>query len=259
MSIYKKQEEELIKLINRGMMLLAKMAYDQNSLPKEQVEEFKNTLDNIIFVDAYNEWYTESLSVIKQLIPDRLENFISLYKNEKRKEILYDNYSIYDYMIGLTITTAFGETKRGPSDALKKMEQQCYILKSAQKKLHSYLFDLKEVVQAELFDSELDSAKELAKKGFFRAGGAVAGVVLEKHLWKVCGIHAINFKKKNPTIADFNDALKDGNVIDIPKWRYVQHLADMRNLCDHAKEREPTKEDVFELIEGVTKVTKTFF
>ncbi len=48
---------------------------------------------------------------------------------------------------------------------------------------------------ADLFDSELESAKELSKKGFLRAGGALAGVVLEKHLAQVMTNHGLKSKK----------------------------------------------------------------
>jgi uncharacterized protein (UPF0332 family) len=69
----------------------------------------------------------------------------------------------------------------------------------------------------------------------------------------------LSIKKKNPTISTFNDALKDSNVIDIPQWRFVQRLGDLRNLCDHDGDREPSKEEVTELIDGVEKLTKTVF
>ena len=39
----------------------------------------------------------------------------------------------------------------------------------------------------------------------------------------------------------------------------IQRLGDLRNLCDHNKQREPIKEDVYELINGVEKVTKTIY
>ncbi|CAH2399819.1 hypothetical protein MES4922_220074 [Mesorhizobium ventifaucium] len=41
------------------------------------------------------------------------------------------------------------------------------------------------------------------------------------------------------------------------QWRFVQHLGDLRNKCDHKKQAEPTKEEVLVLIEGVRKITKT--
>lgn len=115
------------------------------------------------------------------------------------------------------------------------------------------------MVQADLFDSELDAAKELHKRGFLRAAGAVAGVVLERHLQQVAENHELAIKKKRPSIADFNDRLKNADVLDVPTWRHIQRLADLRNLCDHSKDREPTSDEVVELISGVEKYTKSLF
>jgi hypothetical protein len=47
--------------------------------------------------------------------------------------------------------------------------------------------------------------------------------------------------------------------LDVPTWRQIQRLGGIRNLCDHNKEREPTKDEVIELIGGVDKVSKTLF
>ena len=123
----------------------------------------------------------------------------------------------------------------------------------------SSLFDIRQIVQADLFDSELESAKALVKHGFLRAGGAIAGVVMERHLAEVCENHAIQLRKKTPVIADFNDELKKAEVIDVPQWRFNQLLADIRNLCDHNKNTEPTNEQVTDLVDGVMKLTKTLF
>jgi hypothetical protein len=114
-------------------------------------------------------------------------------------------------------------------------------------------------VQADLFDSELEAASELAKRGFTRAAGAIAGVVLEKHLGQVCANRNIGMKKTNPTISDFNDALKKAEALETPDWRFIQHLGDIRNLCDHNKATEPSKDQVADLIQGVGKVLKTVF
>jgi uncharacterized protein (UPF0332 family) len=82
-------------------------------------------------------------------------------------------------------------------------------------------------------------------------------VVLEKHLSHACDGHSLKSSKKHPSIGDLNQLLKDSGVIDTAKWRFIQHLADLRNLCDHKKDREPTKEDIAELVEGVGSVIKT--
>ncbi|MCK6463160.1 MAG: hypothetical protein L6Q29_05095, partial [Candidatus Pacebacteria bacterium] len=62
---------------------------------------------------------------------------------------------------------------------------------------------------------ELEAAKELSKHKFTRAAGALAGVVLERHLGQVCENHGLKITKKNPGIADLNNALKESDVIDI--------------------------------------------
>lgn len=84
----------------------------------------------------------------------------------------------------------------------------------------------------------------------------LAGVVLEEHLQRICLSHQIRVTKKNPTIADLNDLLKT-TVIDVPTWRFIQRLGDIRNYCGHRKERDPTKDEVQELIDGVEKIIKT--
>ncbi|MGH1510164.1 hypothetical protein [Ralstonia solanacearum] len=107
--------------------------------------------------------------------------------------------------------------------------------------------------------SELEAADHLAKSKFFRAAGALAGVVLERHLGEVCTARKIAISKKNPTIGDFNEGLKAENVIDIPQWRFIQHLADIRNICDHARTPDPTPDQVTDLISGAKKIVKTVF
>jgi hypothetical protein len=232
------------------------MADAQRQLPadiKMGLEQANTKLPH--FDIEYDTWYSEALRVVKQIIPDRAEDFIKQYKDEKRKTIDRTTYVISDYLRGVVIED-WG-TRIDQSAAVQKMQMQYSILSSAKKRFESALFDIKEVLQAELFDSELDVARELMKKGFFRPAGVVGGVVLEKHLGRVCGDHGIKNRKSHPTISDFNDGLRDGGTIDIPMWRFIQHLGDLRNLCVHNKDREPTKVDVLELVEGVEKVIKT--
>ena len=140
-----------------------------------------------------------------------------------------------------------------------RFKTQFEILESVQSRFESSLFDIAQLVRADLFDSELEAARELTKQGFLRGAGAIAGVVIEKHLAQVCSNHNVTIKKKDPTINDFNDALKNCVVIDIPTMRQIQRLADIRNLCDHNKHREPTKEEVIELVDGAEKLCKTLF
>ena len=203
---------------------------------------------------SYQRWYTEAYLVIEQLLPGRLTEFEQLYKGDgRRNSINRYTYTIQDLLTGIEV---------GPDTlaaAMLRLLNQLAILESVEARFESSLFDIRQLVQADLFDSELDAARELTRSGFLRAGGAVAGVVLERHLGQVAANHGITTRKKNPTIGDFNDILKDGGVLDVPAWRQVQRLGDIRNLCDHNKERDPTKDEVEELIDGVEKYTKTLF
>ena len=254
-------KEELWNLRKKGNHLYLSMIDDVRGLPadfKKDLKKNKIKLPN--FKSEYDTWYSESLSFIKQILPDRYADFIKQYKDEKRKEIDFLTYGIADYLLGI-ITTSPGGTNviADGSAAVGKMEIQNSILKAASKRFESSLFDIQEVLQADMFDSELMVTRELVKKGFIRAGGAVAGVVLEKHLGHVCEMHGYKSRKKHPSISDYYQFLKENDVIDTPKWRSIQHLGDIRNLCDHSKDREPTNEDVLELVEGVEKVIKTVF
>jgi predicted transcriptional regulator len=97
------------------------------------------------------------------------------------------------------------------------------------------------------------------KKKFFRGAGAIAGVVLEKHLKQVIENHNLSTKKKHPSIADYNDLLKKEEIIGTKNWRFIQHLGDLRNLCDHNKDKEPTNDDIQSLIDGIKKIIKTIW
>jgi len=64
---------------------------------------------------------------------------------------------------------------------------------------------------------------------------------------------------KHSTISQLNELLKKNNVTEMATWRFIQHLGDLRNLCDHKKSEDPTKDQIYELVEGVRKITKTVF
>jgi len=210
-----------------------------------------------VFASAYQHWYSEAVSLVRQLMPDRLADFARLYERPKnRKEITVENYRIEDACQGLKVTF-LDEVKVDSSAAVSLLEQQKAIVEAIKRRFDSSLFDIKQLVQADLFDSELDTARELLAHKFARAAGAIAGVVLEGHLKQVCDTHQI--PKKSGTISVLNDALKAANVIELSQSRHIQFLGDLRNKCGHKNASDPTVEEVTDLIDGVAKVIKTVF
>ena len=259
---------DLDALVRSGELLYLAIQYKifphdyRNALRKSKGFEEEEDIDKAVnrlpsFIREYQAWYSEAKVLIKQILPDRLEDFVRHYeKPRSRKTLTFENYRIADYLEDLTVIVSSGNGQRG---VIAHVRQQLFILKAVEARFESSLFDMQQLVTADLFDSELDAASELSKQKFTRAAGALAGVVLEKHLGKVCKLRSLRVRKKKPTIGDYNDLLKKGNVVDIPTWRSIQYLGDLRNLCDHDRDLEPTPDQVIDLIAGVKKIIKTVF
>lgn len=223
----KKFGEELAALVKLGDRLQHAMNYEcspdifREGVVKafkgdeEKAEKFLESLPR--FGDEYQSWYSKAQALIKQVLPDRLQDFISYFEPPKgRKDITYQNYMIRDYLQGLTITRGWEKVVVVDGRAaIPEFVQQLNMVKAAQDALASTLIDLKAVLQADLFDSELETAEALAKSGYLRAAGAMCGVVLEKHLLHICDNHNIRISKKNPGISDLIQPLKDADVITV--------------------------------------------
>jgi len=153
------------------------------------------------FEASYQNWYTESLAVIRQLTPNRLAEFEQLYKGDgKRREVNAITYCVQDWLNGVRIPPDRPKSFNDFASTVMRFKTQLEILQAVGQRFESTLFDIRQLVQADFFDSEVDAAHELAKKGFLRAAGAVAGVVLEKHLAQVSANHNITIGKKHPSI-----------------------------------------------------------
>ncbi len=255
-------KQDLHKLRLKSYQLLSGMQLENedrlNQRELEHVAKTSKDLKPLPFKPHYEEWYSESLELLRQVVPNRVPDFIDLYKKEKRELISPETYCIADYMIGLTTciwdgTEAFNHFRTAAS----KFLHQIRILESVDGRFESALFDIRQLVQADLFDSELESSRALLKSGFVRPAGALAGIVLEKHLRQVCANHNLSIPLKNPSICDLSETLKKSSVIEVSAWRFIQHLADLRNLCDRDKVRDPSPEQGRDLIDGVEKIIKT--
>jgi hypothetical protein len=221
----------------------------------------KDNKDIIKFGTKYQAWYSRAYRLVEALALERLAEFTSYYLiDPKRKITDAGNYVLQDYIKGIGARTnvydkPFWDTN---NVAMIRIMNQMQIIASLSSRIDSVLQDVTGHLFAELQDSELLAASQL-KKYSLRSAGALAGVVLERHLQRVAVNHKIPIGKKNPTISDLNDPLKNKGVYDTPVWRKIQLLTDIRNLCSHQKSIEPTDEQVEELISGVNSVIKSVF
>jgi len=246
-SLRERLRTELAGLITEGVEL-AKLLGPETDEAAGQLQ----------FVFRYQKWYTPARAAVEQLTPARLEEFEALCQPKKRKQMGYTAYGVQDYLLGVTFVTDIlaGDTADTRQLALARLMQQVLILKSAHAQLDCLLANAQALIQAEILDSELQAARDLLKSNYYRPAGVLAGVVLERHLARVARARGLKSLKKQPGLSDWNDLLKSAQVYDVPEWRRIQRLGDLRNLCAHPKERDPTPDEVDELIAGTDRVTK---
>lgn len=219
---------------------------------------FQNKKDTQFHYD-YQAWYTKAVKAVASLAPDRHAEFRGYYEiDPKRKSLGYGTYVIQDFLKNV-VPSGYGFDKfNSRNQVVQCFLNQLSILHSISSRVDSLLANIEGELYSELQDNEISVAKQLIKISP-RSAGAIVGVVIEGHLQKVADTHAIKIAKKHPTISDLNDPLKAAGVTDTAGWRKISYLADLRNLCSHKKDAEPTKEQVEELISGAEWLTKNVF
>lgn len=97
-------KRELEYLYEYGNMILIDEAIKYKKIPKEteniiknkpSYQEYKNK--NLSLLSSYQDWFTKSYNIVRQILPDRHQEFYDLYKTEKRKSIDSLTYTISDY------------------------------------------------------------------------------------------------------------------------------------------------------------------
>ena len=112
-----------------------------------------------------------------------------------------------------------------------------------------YLNSFRNLVQADVFESELDQATELVKAGFISAAAVVAGVVLETTLRQMCSDQKIEIGR----LDRMNAELARAGVYNKLTHKQVTAWADVRNSAAHGKTDEFESADVEAMIREVTR------
>jgi hypothetical protein len=250
-------KKELMKLYEMGSKILADEETVNNRKSLKGAAQKNIDVSNIPEIQsAYNNWYTGVLPSIKLLVRERYDDFVSYYKKAKQKKEHYNtsDYTISDYLNNDKESLRWNMDFDEFNTFSVKFKNQLAILNACIENSDSLLFNIEHILQYEMYVSELDAARDLLKNGFIRPAGALAGVVLERHLKELCKKHEIKLAKDKPTMANYNESLKDSKAIDLILWRNIQCLGDIRNLCDHPKERGPRADEVEKLIAETEKI-----
>jgi len=201
LSRYKSDLDDLVKM-GRSMIddIMRRHVATTRALTEEEQVIAKKAKGN--FENFYQQWYTESLALIGQLVPDRKAEFENLYKGDsKRREITGTNYTIQDWLNGVRAPAHGYPEKKDFDDfagAAMRFKTQQEILEATARRFDSTLFDIKQLVQADLFDSELEAAEELVKHGYQRGAGAIAGACLKSIWLRSQEITTLRLQKSTP-------------------------------------------------------------
>ncbi|WP_028571651.1 DUF4145 domain-containing protein [Desulfonatronum lacustre] len=110
-----------------------------------------------------------------------------------------------------------------------------------------YLTSIKNLIQADVFDSELEQASELLSSGYKLAAAVIAGVVLETTLRDLCNREGIITGKLDKMNAD----LAKAGIYNKLQQKRITALADIRNSAAHGKPEEFTESDVENMIRDI--------
>jgi len=113
--------------------------------------------------------------------------------------------------------------------------------------INGYLSSIKTLIQAEVFETQLEQAKELLDSSYTLASAVIAGVVLETGIREICIREEIAHGKLDKMNAD----LAKKGIYNKLQQKQITALADIRNSAAHGKDNEFTKEDVQKMIRDI--------
>jgi len=113
-----------------------------------------------------------------------------------------------------------------------------------------YLRSIRSLIQAEVFESELEQAEELLRSGYKSPSAVVAGVVLETSLRDLCDQHGIPHAK----LDKMNSDLAKVGVYNKLRQKQITALAGIRNSAAHGKPDDFSEQDVKNMIGDIERI-----
>jgi hypothetical protein len=146
------------------------------------------------------------------------------------------------------------------SDSSYCVEAGIGILESIKEEISgNWLFSIKGLITAEIFADFLEMAEYLLAQDYKDPAAVVAGSVLEEHLRQLCTRNDIDVEtesegKLTPKKADrMNADLAKAEVYNKLDQKLVTAWLDLRNKAAHGKYEEYNKEQVQQMLQGITE------
>jgi hypothetical protein len=139
------------------------------------------------------------------------------------------------------------------SDVLERM--RAVFLAAKEDFEGGYLSSVRSLVQAEVFDSELEQASELLSNGYKSASAVIAGTVIETALRELCDRNKVSYGKLDRMNAD----LAKKGVYNANTAKRITALAGTRNSAAHGKPEEFTDGDVKSMIDEIGRFLSQHF
>lgn len=179
--------------------------------------------------EAFAEWKVKAKNLLSAACGKDSEHYVAFVKNEKSQGFS-GSWSIY---CGLRpIFRAAREDYEG-----------------------GYIISVKALVQAEVFDAELDQASELLRAGYPLPAAVVAGVVLETSMRDLCDRTSIDIGKLDKMNAD----LAKAGVYNKLQQKRITAIAGIRNSAAHGNTDEFEPEDVQSMISDIERFLASHF
>ncbi len=121
-----------------------------------------------------------------------------------------------------------------------------------------YLFEVKELVEAEMFHDFLDQAEHLLDSGYFQAAAVIAGCVLEDGMRKLCVRNGVALPAK-PKLDQMNSDLAKAGVYSKLIQKRITTLAHIRNQAAHGQWDQFTSADVEDMMNHVRRFMEDFW
>ncbi len=188
------------------------------------LNEYKMTIEGT----ALLEWIVKVKNLLSKACGSTSEHYIIFSENEKR--IGFDTHLDIFYRLKAIFIAAKEDYEGG------------------------YLRTTRSLIQAEIFESELEQAQELLNSGYLLASAVITGVILESSLRELCSQENINIGKMDKMNSDL---AKIGKYNKLQQKR-ITALADIRNSAAHGNVGNFNKHDVQDMIKDVERFIREY-